>query len=62
MTEYDVYRKYPDYKYLGSVNWNEDAQKAYYKSEKHEQISIGRCLYMVVLHDLKAIVQVDSGD
>lgn len=50
------------YRYLGWVNTNENAYKAYRESKDHESIVTGNCLRTVLLHDLKAIVEIDSGD
>lgn len=60
----DLIKKYEEegYKYLGNVIFNEKAYNAYCESNKHEAIKIGRCLELVILHDLKAIVEYDFGD
>lgn len=65
--EQDAYRiieehKSKGYKYLGWVNTNEQAQKAYRNSKQREIIEFGRGLSVVLLHDTKQIVEIDSGD
>lgn len=55
------YRKL-GYTYLGGVIYNQKAFDAYRESNNHEAFKIGRCLELVVLHDLKAIVEYDFGD
>lgn len=62
--ERDVLREYEGkgYRYLGNVIVNKAAYDAYQKSKKHESINVGNNLDLVVLHDLKAIVQYDYGD
>lgn len=50
------------YTFVGSVNTNPKAYDAYQKSNNKESIEIGRCLHLVILHDLKAMVEIDSGD
>lgn len=62
--EYEIRKKYGDlgYKYLGSVNISPKAYEACCKSKQRETHTIGNCLQLVVLHDLKAMVEIDSGD
>lgn len=62
MNEEQVLKKYPDYKYVGCVNYNQDAFNAYRESNKHEAIKIGKCLELIILHDIKKIVKCDFGD
>ena len=50
------------YKYLGWVNTSEKAYNAYQESKQRETIETGRCLCIVLLHDIKAIIEIDSGD
>ena len=50
------------YQFLGSVLFNQKALDAYRKSNKHEAIKVGRCLEIVLLHDIKKIVEYDFGD
>lgn len=64
MTESEIIRKYEKqgYEYLGSVLFHQKAYDAYKQSNKHEAIQVGRCLEIVLLHDIKKIVQYDFGD
>lgn len=59
-----IMKKYREqgYRYLGSVNMNPHACEAYTQSKQYESFTIGRCLQLVVLHDIKAMVEIDSGD
>lgn len=50
------------YNYLGCVMYNQKAFDAYRESNKHEAFKVGRCLELIVMHDLKAIVEYDFGD
>lgn len=50
------------YHYLGFVNYNQKAFNAYRESNKHEAIQVGHCIEVILLHDLKAIVECDFGD
>ena len=63
---YQIISEYKDkgYKYLGWLNWfdNQKARDAYCNSKQREEIKFGRCLSIVLLHDTKEIVQIDSGD
>ena len=61
---YEIQQKYESqgYEYLGSVITCERAFNAWRESKKHEAFKIGRCLELLVLHDLKAIVEYDFGD
>lgn len=60
----EILSKYKNqgYNYLGCVMFNQKAFNAYRESNKHEALKIGRCLELIVLHDLKAIVEYDFGD
>lgn len=62
MTREQVLKKYPEYKFVGCVNYNQTAFDAYRESNKHEAFKVDRCMEMVVLHDLKQIVSLDFGD
>jgi len=54
------------YKYIGNPITSQKAYNAYvdamHQKEKYEYVRIGRNLDLVLLHDRKQIVEVDSGD
>lgn len=50
------------YEFLGSVITKQKAFDAYQESNKHEAIKVGKCLEIVLLHDIKKIVEYDFGD
>ena len=60
----EIIREYEKqgYQFLGSVLSNQKAFDAYQQSNKHEAIKVGRCLEVVLLHDIKKIVEYDFGD
>lgn len=60
----EIIKKYEEqgYQFLGSVLFNQKAFDAYRTSTKHEAIKVGRCLELVLLHDIKKIVEYDFGD
>lgn len=60
----EIIKKYEEqgYQFLGSVLFSQKAYDAYQQSNKHEAIKVGRCLEIVLLHDIKKIVEYDFGD
>lgn len=62
MTKEQIIKQYPEYKYVGCVNYNQKAFDAYRESNKHEAIQIGGCREIILLHDIKQIVEIDFGD
>ena len=59
--EREVLAEYEDkgYKDLGNVMVSKAAFDAYQKSKNHESVNVGRNLDLVLLHDIKAIVELD---
>lgn len=50
------------YRFLGSVNFSNEAARAYRTSKKTQMHQTGRCEYLVACHDLKVFVVIDSSD
>lgn len=67
-TKEEVLREYEvkGYHYLGNVMVNSKAYNAYMKAiqsgKRPESVQIGRNLELLLIHDSKEIVEVDSGD
>lgn len=64
MNEIEIIKTYEKqgYEFLGSVITHQKAYDAYRESNKHEAIRVGHCLEIVLLHDIKKIVEYDFGD
>ena len=64
----DILREYEakGYHYLGNVMTSSKAYNAYMKAiqngQRPESVQIGRNLELLLLHDSREIVEVDSGD